>query len=152
MKNDPNQSLGFIMNDVTRMIRREFDRRAQEIGLTRAQWTVLANLLFRQGLRQNELADILEVQPITLARLLDKLEADGWVERRPDPTDRRAKQLFLTEKVNPVITRMRDIGKGVIAKATDGMPQSEQDQLKAWLLQMRANMCNKSVLKATDNA
>src|SRR5690348_13133430 len=86
---DPERSFGFLLYDAARLLRRDFDRRARRIGLTRAQWSVLANLVRNEGVNQAGLADIMEIQPITLVRLLDRLEEAGWIERRPDPTDRR---------------------------------------------------------------
>ena len=86
------RSFGFLLHDVSRLLRTSFDRHARTIGLTRAQWRVLAHLSRNEGIKQVGLADILEIQPITLARLLDRLGADGWVERRPDPSDRRVKR------------------------------------------------------------
>ncbi len=137
---EPNKSIGFIINDVARLLRRNFDRRAHVLGLTRAQWTVLAHLRRKDGLRQTELADLLEVQPITLARLIDRMEADSWVKRKNDPTDRRAKQVFLTKKVLPVLKGMRAIGKTVMDESLAGIADNEQEQLRVMLLAMRDNL------------
>ena len=79
------RSFGFLIHDVSRQLRKSFDRHAKAIGLTRAQWRVLAHLSRNEGVKQSELADILEIKPITLARLLDRLSADDWVERRRKP-------------------------------------------------------------------
>ena len=92
----PYQGVGALLVEVGRLLRRNFNRRAQELGLTQAQWQALAHLSRKQGINQACLADLLEVQPITLARLIDRLAAAGWVERRPDPADRRAQRLYLT--------------------------------------------------------
>ena len=91
------RSFGFLIGDVSRLLRKSFDRHARTIGLTRAQWRVLAHLSRNEGVKQSELADILEINPITLARLLERLGTDNCVERRMDPTDKRARRLFLTE-------------------------------------------------------
>src|SRR3546814_4821449 len=87
---DPDRSLGFLLNDVSRLMRRNLNRRVQALGLTQSQWRALAYLSRQEGINQVTLADTLEVQPITLARLIDRLEAAGWVERRRHPSDRRA--------------------------------------------------------------
>jgi len=86
----PARELGFALNDVARMLRTYSDQRAREVNMTRAQWAVLAKLRRAQGVNQRELADALDLAPITLARLVDKLVASGLIERRDDATDRRA--------------------------------------------------------------
>src|SRR5262249_14632668 len=91
----PEQSIGFLISDVSRLLRRNFDKRAQKIGLSRAQWQVLAWLKRNEGISQTQRADLLEMSPMTLVRLIDRLEMNGLVERRAHPTDRRIYQLFL---------------------------------------------------------
>ena len=98
-------SLGFLISDVSRLMRRRFDERARQLGATRAQWRTLTMLSRNEGLNQGALADLLEVEPITLCRMIDRLEESGLVERRRDPADRRAWQLFLTEKSQAVAGR-----------------------------------------------
>src|SRR3954447_25460282 len=98
----PDRHLGFLLHDVARLLRTRFDQRARVLGLSRAQWSVLAHLSRNEGIRQNALADILEVEPITLARLLDRLEESGMVERRVDPNDRRARRLFVCPAAPPL--------------------------------------------------
>ena len=88
---------------LARLIRTEADRRARAHGMTRAQWTILVRLETYPGLLQKELAEILEVEPITVARLIDRLEARGMVERRADPGDRRCWRLHLTEAARPLL-------------------------------------------------
>ena len=103
---DPDRNVGFLLHDVSRRLRMRFDRRAQDMGLTRAQWRVLVHLAPRQGLNQSALAEILELDNVTLSRHVDRLEATGWLERRPDPEDRRAWCLYLTAKAKPTLERM----------------------------------------------
>lgn len=91
---------------LARLIRTEADKRARAHGMTRAQWTILANLERHPGLLQKELAEILEVEPITVARLVDRLEARGMVERRADPTDRRCWRLHLTSASLPLMSEI----------------------------------------------
>src|ERR1700751_1352951 len=105
------RSFGFLVSDVSRLLRKRFDQRARTLGLTRAQWQVLAYLARYEGINQTGLADILEIEPITLARLIDRMEEAGWVERRAHPSDRRARQLYLTEKAEPIFARMRALGE-----------------------------------------
>lgn len=97
---------GILIQDIGRLMRREFNRRVHDLGLTQTQWRALAQLSRNEGIKQTTLADILEVQPITLARLIDRMEGAGWVERRPHPKDRRAVRLFLTDKAGPVLTEL----------------------------------------------
>ncbi len=82
---DLNRTLGFLLHDASRLMRKRVDRRARTLGLTRAQWRVLAQLRRREGINQSALADILEIENITMGRHIDRLEDAGWVERRPDP-------------------------------------------------------------------
>jgi DNA-binding MarR family transcriptional regulator len=141
--NRPADTLGFLIHDVARMMRWEFDRRANELGLTRAQWQVLAYLLRLEGAQQKELADLMDITPITLTGLLDRLERDGWVERRIDPADRRAKRIYLTDKVEPVTKSIRKIGTEVRHQALDGLNEADQTQLMHLLLRMRGNLVHR---------
>src|SRR6202171_4608396 len=100
-------SFGFLLHDIARLMRQRFDQRARSLNLTRAQWQVLAHLQRHEGINQSGLAEILEIEPITIARLLDRMEEAGLVERRADPADRRARRLFLTERAKPMLERGR---------------------------------------------
>src|SRR5690349_10819071 len=97
-----NRELAFAINDVARLLRTYADQRAAQFGMTRAKWAVLARLDRFEGLKQAELAEMLDLQPISLTRLLDGLAGNGLIERRPDPEDRRAKRLFLTPAARPL--------------------------------------------------
>lgn len=143
MADNPGDTLGFVIHDVARMMRWEFDRRAQDVGLTRSQWSVLAYLLRQDGLQQKELAEQLDITAITLTGLLDRLERDGWVERRADPADRRAKRIFLTEQVAPVMKNLRALSKEVRATALQGISEAEQQKLMSLLLKVRGNLCSR---------
>ena len=123
------RSFGFLMHDVSRLMRKSFDRRASAIGLTRSQWRVLAHLSRNEGVKQAGLAEILEIKPITLARLLDRLGANGWVERRSDPNDKRARRLFLTDKARPLLVELREVALSVREEALSGFDAAEQDRL-----------------------
>lgn len=134
------RSLGFLINDLSRLLRKRFDRRAQQVGLTRAQWAVIAHLVRNEGVNQSTLAELLDVQKITLARLVDRLEQDGWVERRPDPSDRRANRLYLTEKVGTIWGRMRSIAGEIFEEALDGLSPAERDDFIDRLILVKRNL------------
>src|SRR6185312_4930884 len=104
-------ALGFLLHDIARLMRKRFDQRARGLGLTRSQWQVLAHLARHEGINQAGLAEILELEPITVGRLIDRMEEAGWVERRPDPSDRRARLLYLSDKAQPVFARMRSLAE-----------------------------------------
>ena len=134
------RSFGFLMHDVSRLLRKSFDRRASAIGLTRSQWRVLAHLSRNEGVKQAGLAEILEIKPITLARLLDRLGANGWVERRPDPNDKRARRLFLTDKARPILVELREVALSVREEALSGFDAAEQDRLIDQLRAVKENL------------
>lgn len=136
----PQDALGFVLSDVARLIRRNFNRQVQKLGLTQAQWQVLAFLARNEGVRQIQLADSLDMQPISVARIIDRMQASGWVERRPDPTDRRAFNLYLTAQANPILEQMWDQGAITRAEALKNIPAADQDQLLRTLLRMRENL------------
>lgn len=133
-------NLGFLLADVSRLIRRRFDERARLIGATRAQWRTLVVLSRNEGINQGGLADLLEVEPITLCRMIDRLEESGLVERRRDPADRRAWRIFLTAKAGPVLQKVRAIADTLFEDVLDGIDQPGRDQLFASLQRMRENL------------
>lgn len=134
------RSLGFLLGDVSRLIRMRFDARAEQLGLTRAQWRVLAQLRRREGINQSALAEILEIEPITLVRHIDRLVAKELVERRPDPNDRRAWKLYLKEEVQPILDRLRRVSEQTREDALAGIPADQREQLIDNLLVMKANL------------
>ena len=133
-------TIGFLMNDAARLMRRDFERRARSLGLTRAQWQALFHLARNEGCNQATLADLLDVEPITLARVVDRLEASGLVERRPDPGDRRARLLFLGERAHPLLEELRALGAETREVALAGISEEERHQLSRLLARMRANL------------
>jgi MarR family transcriptional regulator, transcriptional regulator for hemolysin len=137
---NPEQSLGFLLKDVSRLMRRDFERRARRIGLTQTQWQTLAHLALREGINQATLADLMEIQPITLARLIDRLEEMNLVERRPDPGDRRAVQLYLTKSAAPLIETMWDLAAETRAEALAGLPAETRQMLIEALQHIRQNL------------
>ena len=136
----PDQSLGFLLNDVTRLLRRNFNRRAQGLGLSQAQWRALAYLARREGVNQVTLADSLEVQPITLARLIDRLQDAGLVARRPDPDDRRAVRLYLTAEAQDYLERMWSLVAETREEALAGLPEASRKTLFETLARMKRNL------------
>ena len=138
-------TLGFLLNDTARLLRKRFEQNARDFGLTRSQWQVLAYLARNEGIQQSALADILDVEPITLARMLDRLEAASLVERRNHPTDRRVWQLFLKPAANELIASMQEIGEATRAEALADISEADREALTRTLTQMKANLisaCN----------
>lgn len=137
---DPDRTLGFLLHDAARLLRKRFDQKARSLGLTRSQWQVLAHLARNEGIHQGALADILEIEPITLVRILDKLQAAELIERRFHPTDRRVRLLYLTQKARPILGLMRSIGAETRAEALSGVSARDQERLLEVLLAIRANL------------
>lgn len=140
MSETSSEGIGFVVHDVARMMRWEFDRRASDLKLTRSQWSVLAHLLRNDGIQQRDLAEQMDITAITLTGLLDRMERDGWVERRADPVDRRAKRVYLTEKVAPVTKELRALAREVRKTALQGLSEAEQQTLMNLLQRVRANL------------
>src|ERR1700733_353437 len=125
----PNREFAFILNDVARLLRTYADYKAGQFGITRAQWAVLVRVDRSEGLNQSELAEVLDLQPITLTRLLDKLCDGGLIERRPDPTDRRAKRLYLTPAAHPLRKQLGTLGEETMADALAGVDADSLQQM-----------------------
>lgn len=132
--------MGFLLQDVARLARRAFNRRVATLGLTQAQWQALAHISRNEGMSQAALADMIETQPITVARLIDRMEASGWVERRPDPSDRRAVQLYLMPKAEPILDQMWQYATETRQEAFAGVSPAEQDQLLDILARVRGTL------------
>jgi MarR family transcriptional regulator for hemolysin len=135
-------TLGFLLHDVARLLRKRFEQSARTsgLGLTRSQWQVLAHLAKNEGIQQGALADLLEIEPITLVRLLDKLQELGLVERRPHATDRRIWLLFLKPSARPVLDAMRSVGDLTRTEALAGVSDKDRDRLMQTLSTMRGNL------------
>lgn len=136
----PMEDLPFEIAETAHALRRAFDRRASSLGVTRAQWKVLFRLTRFPGLRQVELAEMLDVEPITLSRIVDRLEEASLVERVPDPTDRRAWRLQVTEKAEPLVAKLRTLGSALIEDAFEGIPADDLDRMRGLLAQVRENL------------
>jgi MarR family transcriptional regulator for hemolysin len=136
----PNREFAFILNDVARLLRTYADHKAGKFGMTRAQWAVLVRLDRTQGLKQCELAEILDVQPITLTRLLDRLCDNGVIERRLDPTDRRVKRLYLTPAAKPLLERLGNLGEELLGTALAGVDAPVVEQMLEKLSVVKENL------------
>jgi MarR family transcriptional regulator, transcriptional regulator for hemolysin len=135
-----NREFAFIINDVARMLRTFADHKARQLGATRAQWAVLARLDRFEGLKQSELAEMLDLQPITLTRLLDRLCDSGMIERRADPNDRRAKRLFLTPAARPLLEQLGDLGETLMTTALAGVDRESVERMVAQLAIVKENL------------
>ncbi|QEY63284.1 MarR family transcriptional regulator [Metapseudomonas lalkuanensis] len=137
------ESLGFLLADASRLMRRAFERQITGSSLTLSQARALAHVARHEGCRQVDLADQLEVKPITLARLLDQLEQAGLVERRPDPDDRRAYRLHLRAQADQALADIRAAGAAMLAEALQGISEEEEAALTNALRKMRANLSSR---------
>ena len=135
-----NREFAFSINDVARMLRTYADHKASQFGITRAQWVVLVRLDRFEGLKQAELAEMLDLQPITLTRLLDRLCGSGLIERRADPNDRRAKRLFLTPSARPLLERLGDLGEELMTTALVGVEREAVERMVAQLATVKENL------------
>ena len=133
-------NIGFLIGDISRLIRRTFDERAKEIGVTRPQWRALTWLRRNEGINQSALADMLELDAMTLCRMVDRLQDARLVERRPDPADRRAWQLFLTTKGIALSDQLEPIGEQLLQEALTDMPGQDREQLLDLLELFRSNL------------
>jgi MarR family transcriptional regulator, transcriptional regulator for hemolysin len=145
MPYDPERSFGFLLHDIARLLRKKFDQRARVLGLSRSQWQVLVHLSRHEGINQSGLAEILEIENITLGRLIDRMEDSGWVARRPDPKDRRARLLYTTKKVAPVMERMRELAEEMRNEALAGLSPKQRGELIETLIAVRSNLSERSV-------
>ncbi|MCL6682304.1 MarR family winged helix-turn-helix transcriptional regulator [Sphingomonas alba] len=134
------ETLPFEIAETAHALRRAFDRRAATLGVTRAQWKVLFRVDRQPGLRQVELADILDVEPITLCRIVDRLEEAGLVERQRDPADRRAWRLEVTGQAAPLIAKLRALADDLMAEAFAGLSEPELELMRTKLTKIRNNL------------
>jgi DNA-binding MarR family transcriptional regulator len=137
---DFHRDLLFLLHDVARLMRVEADKRARQHGMTRAQWAILIWLERQPGISQKELSEILEVEPITVARLIDRLEARGMVERRPDPRDRRIWRLHLLAPAREVIHEIDDHRADMTRIVTEGINEKDLETMTEALLRMKSTL------------
>jgi DNA-binding MarR family transcriptional regulator len=132
--------VGFVIHDIARLMRKRFEQRAGRLGFTRSQWQVLVHLAKNEGIHQAGLADILDVEPISLTRILDRLAARGLIERRQHPKDRRVWLLYLTSEAYPSLDVLRHIGEQTRAETLVGLSDAEQALLIKTLDSMKINL------------
>lgn len=142
-REDLARNFGFLVNDVARALRTEYDRRVRELGLTRSQWWVMNHLYRNPGLTQSELAALLEVEKPSVGRLLDRLEAKGWVRREHDPSDRRAWRVYLAGGSAPQMRSLRKRAREMVADALAGLPAKDRERLIDLLLAVKANLARR---------
>ncbi|MGH6888844.1 MAG: MarR family winged helix-turn-helix transcriptional regulator [Rhizomicrobium sp.] len=134
------RDLLILLHDVARLLRTRFDQRARARGMTRAQWVILARVHATPGLSQNELASLLEVEPISVGRLIDRLESRGLVERRSDPADRRIWRLHLLAAAEPVLEEISKAREVLGAELLEGVDQETRTEMVDALLRMKNNL------------
>jgi DNA-binding MarR family transcriptional regulator len=143
------ETIGYLLNDSARLFRRAFNARTRDTGITALQWRLITYLKRHEGIRQGPLADLLEVEPITLSRMVDRLSEAGLIERRADPTDRRAWRLHLTARAGDMLSEMRPIAERLAEEATEGLSKDEREQLVALVEKVRANLSRRECQKET---
>ncbi len=134
------REIAFTIMDVARMLKTYADQRARRFGISRAQWGVLVRLDRSEGLKQSELADILDLQPISLTRLLDRLAENGLIERRADPNDRRANRLFLTPAARPLLEQLAELGNDMMVTVLDGLDAKTIERMQRDLGLVKDNL------------
>jgi MarR family transcriptional regulator, transcriptional regulator for hemolysin len=133
-------TLGFLLHDVARLLKKRFEQNARGSGLTRSQWQVLAYLVQNEGINQSGLADLLEIEPITLGRIVDKLQVLALIKRHPHPTDRRVWLLHLTPSARTKLTQLRRLGDVTRGEALSGVSQVETARLLKTLQALKTNL------------
>ncbi len=141
---DFERDLLFLLNDIARLLRVDADKRARAHGMTRAQWGILIWLERQPGISQKELAELLEVEPITVARLVDRLERRGMVERRPDPRDRRIWRLHLLLPAHLVLREINQQRSEMAATVTSGIDDDNLTIMIEALVRMKATLTRDS--------
>ena len=133
MSTDRLRNFGFLLHDIVRLYKRHFERHAHELDVSMAECKVLAHLSRNEGVSQARLAELTETDPMTLVRVLDRMQQQQWVERRPDPADRRAHRLYLLDASRPVVARMWKLAERARTEALAALDTAEREQLLALL-------------------
>ena len=152
LKSPIEREIAITISDVARLLKTYADHVSRELGMTRAQWLVLSRVQRSQGIKQSELAEMCDLQPITLTRLIDRLCENGLIERRPDPGDRRVKRLFLTPAAEPVLKALFALGKDMMAVVLNGVDRAGREQLLAHLLTLKTNLRGAIANRASEAA
>lgn len=140
MQHESDDYIGYVMTDVARLLRTVFERRVRSLGLTRAQWIVIARLNRRPGLSQSEVADLLEIEKASAGRLIDRMEAKGWLERRPDANDRRVNRLHLTKEADRLHALIWPIAEATVNDALSGLTPRQQSQFADMMCKVKSQL------------
>jgi MarR family transcriptional regulator, transcriptional regulator for hemolysin len=132
--------IGVVISDVARLLRTAFDRRVRALGITRAQWLLLTRLHRHPGVSQSELADLMEVERASAGRMIDRMEANGWVERRAEPDDKRVKRVYLTAEAERVHKRIWRVAEATVEDALADLSSAESKQLMTLLLRVKRTL------------
>jgi MarR family transcriptional regulator for hemolysin len=144
--------IGVVISDVARLLRTEFDRRVRRLGITRAQWLVLTRLHRRPGASHSELAEMMEVERATAGRMIDRLVANGWVERRTQRDDRRVKRVYLTREAERVHQRIWRVAEATVEAALTDLSPPESKQLMALLQRIKKTLVSVDDLSGSASA
>jgi MarR family transcriptional regulator for hemolysin len=142
MRSSVDMNFLFTLGELARLVRAHADRQAARYGITRAQWAVLAKIERFEGMKQSELAEQMEMQPITLTRLIDRLCDNGWIERRGDETDRRVNRLYLRKAAKPLLVKLNGLRSEITTTALEGISPSDANRLLGQLESIKENLRN----------
>ena len=142
MRGSVDMNFLFTLGEVFRLVRAYADKQAAQHGITRAQWAVLAKVERSEGMKQSELAELMEMQPITLTRLIDKLCDNGWIERRGDESDRRVNRLYLKKAARPLLGKLAGLRSELTATALQGISPQDAHRMLAQLETIKENVRN----------
>ena len=140
MTSDDERHIGFLISDVARLMRTAFDRRVRKLGLTRSQWLAINRLHRRPGATQSELAEMLEIEKPTASRMVDRMQAKGWVERRADGADRRVNRLYLTAEADLIQLDLARIADRTIDDALSRLSPGERDQFSEFTARVKRQL------------
>lgn len=143
------ETIGFLLNDSARLYRRAFNARTRGMGITALQWRLITYLKRHEGIRQGPLADLIEVEPITLSRMVDRLAEAELIERRADPNDRRAWRLYLTPRAAELLNAVRQTADTLNEEAVEGLSAAEREQLATLVERIRTNLSRRECQKET---
>ena len=143
------REMAFTIMDVARLIKTYADQRARQFGISRAQWAVLIRIERTEGLKQSELAEMLDLQPITLTRLLDRLAGNGLIERRADPNDRRANRLYLMPAAKPLLGQLAELGADMMETVLNGLSATSIERMLKELSAVKDNLRSAIARNAT---
>ena len=142
MRGSVDMNFLFTLGELHRLVRAYADKQAARYGMPRAQWAVLAKVERYEGLKQSELADMMDMQPITLTRLIDKLCDNGWIERRSDDNDRRVNRLYLRKAARPLLAKLAELRSELTATALQGINPADAQRMLTQLESVKENVRN----------